>query len=216
MRSWSPDGRSVLVAGTDVGGKAVRYAVDTDTGRATSVIPGDAIARPDWRTDGRIVYHDPAKGRLLAHNVQTGGEDESSICERSVSIRFPTSAAAVTAWARTGGRWHTRCWTRAPRPWPDLVDQVLGGGPQRELVVPYRPERPQFQDWTPDGASLIYTRWIAKPSSPRVVARVDSRRRTAVDGPVDGWRARSERAPGRDDLLCCLCFRHAAVKLELA
>ena len=172
VRSWSPDGRSVLVAGTDTAGKAVRYAVDTETGRATSLVPGPTIVRPDWRPDGRLVYYDRSKGLLLAHNVQTDGEERIADL-RAVGID-PLSNFTGRGFA-LGPDGRTLAYTTLDDSTAGVARilsiKVIGGGPPRELVRAVRPELLMFQDWTPDGESLLFTRWT-KASEPASLWRV--------------------------------------------
>ena len=53
-----------------------------------------------------------------------------------------------------------------------LAIKVLGGGPSRELARASGPEMLVFQDWTPDGATVLFTRWNGKLNDPRSLWRV--------------------------------------------
>jgi serine/threonine protein kinase/Tol biopolymer transport system component len=170
-RSWSPDGRQVLVGGaSDSGGQAI-YAIDVDSGRLTTLIANsNHVARPEWRADGRVWYFDRSKGTLVARNVQTGAE------ERIADLR----AQGIDPLADISGRgfrlgpdgrtlayttYDDRSKTRT------LAVKVLGGGPARELARAVRPEMLMLQDWSPDGQTVFYTRWT-KSSDPYTLWRV--------------------------------------------
>ena len=60
-----------------------------------------------------------------------------------------------------------------PRRWwnPKAI-KVLGGGPSRELAHVSDSEMITFQDWTPDGGAVIFTKWITKPNEPMALWRV--------------------------------------------
>ena len=173
VRSWSPDGRRVLVDGIDPAGRQGTYAIDTNDGHVTPILIGDQIGRPDYLSDGRVLYLDRAKDALLARNVQTGAEQvladlraegieiTANVAGRGFRVSPDGQMLAYTAAIREG-----ESWTR----W--LAIKVLGGGPTRELVRASDPEMLLFQDWTADGAAVIFTRWTAKPNEPISLWRV--------------------------------------------
>ncbi len=173
VRSWSPDGRLVAVDGMDPAGRQGTYAIDTNDGRVTPILIGDQIGRPDYLSDGRVLYLDRAKDALLARNVQTGAEQvlvdlraegieiTANVAGRGFRLSPDGQMLAYSAAIREGERW-----TR----W--LAVKVLGGGPTRELVRTSGSEMLLFQDWTADGAAVIFTRWIAKPNEPFSLWRV--------------------------------------------
>ena len=174
VRSWSPDGRYVVVVGSDAAGRQGIYAIDTDTGSAKPIVVGDGIARPDWLPDGRVLYFRRAQGTLVARNVETGVEQVvenfqaeginavGDVTGRGFRVSPDGQTLAFTSAKRDG-----EVWTRT------IAVKPLGdGGTVRELVHATGPESIIFQDWTADGAAVIFTRWIAKPNEPMALWRV--------------------------------------------
>jgi Tol biopolymer transport system component len=173
VRSWSPDGRLVAVQGMDPAGREGAYAIDTDNGRVTPILMSDQIARLDYLSDGRVVYFDRAKNALLAGNVQTGAEHvlvdlraegielTAGVAGRGFKLSPDGQMLAYTSVIREGEN-GTRL----------LAIKVLGGGPARELARASGPEMLVFQDWTPDGATVLFTRWNGKPNDARSLWRV--------------------------------------------
>jgi len=74
LRSWSPDGRYVLVQGLDAVGRQGIYAIATDDGTVTLIKITNGTVRPDWLPDGRVVFFDRGTGWLVARNMETGAE----------------------------------------------------------------------------------------------------------------------------------------------
>lgn len=170
LRSWSPDGRQVLVGGSDAAGHAGIYAIDAESGRVTAIKVGDNLARPEWLADGRILYLERASGVLFARNAQTGAEERvADFRHEGIELLADVAGRGF----RLGPDGQTLAYT-ALNPGTlarTLGVRVLGGGPPRELVQAVRPDYLQFQDWTPDGATLLFTRWT-KASEPSTLWRV--------------------------------------------
>ncbi len=179
LRSWSPDGRLILVNGQDTGGQGGTYHIDAETGKVTPLTlagrPSNAtdIRRGDFMPDGRVLLFSVPRRALIARNAQTGAEEVvfdlkaegielvSDVVGRGYKLSPDGQMIAVTSATREGD-----VWTRS------LGVKVLGGGPSRELAKASGSEMIRFQDWTPDGGAVIFTKWITKPNEPMALWRV--------------------------------------------
>ena len=174
-RAWFPDGRHILATGVDTRGKWGNYQIDVDSGRATPIVVSDRpshdtdLGPGDWMPDGRVLYFNAAKHALLARHVQTGAE-EVALDLRAEGIdlkggRYKVSpigeTLALTAFVQKGDTSTSA-----------IAVKVLDGGPRRDLVRAKPPETVLFQDWTPDGTAVLFTRWNGKPNDPRALWRV--------------------------------------------
>ncbi len=83
--TWSPDGLSVLVVGTDQKRRSGLYAIDLQTGQVTAVVrnePGFWVQFPAWSRDGKGVFFQRvgAEGKapdgIIARDLATGRERE--------------------------------------------------------------------------------------------------------------------------------------------
>jgi hypothetical protein len=170
VRGWSPDGRNVLVQGEDGQGRTGAHAIDIETGTVAPIVTNprpdhNDIRRADWRVDGRVFYLDSARQVLLARDVVTGSES------RVLDFR----EAGISVVANVGGRGYrlspdggTLAYTAASRKGETRSSSIwitgIDGRPARELVRATAPESVMFQDWTPDGTALVYTRSTASES----------------------------------------------------
>jgi Tol biopolymer transport system component len=136
------------------------FQIDVDTGRVTPVTIDGTSFRPDWLPDGRIMYLSGTRHKFIARDPQTGAEE----------IVFDPRAEAGGIVANPDGRGYrlspdsqTLAFTTSAgegdTSFRSLSIKVLGGGPTRELVRVPGPELMVFQDWTPDGMAVLFTRW---------------------------------------------------------
>ena len=168
---WSPDGRYVLIGGSDLNDRPGGHAIDTESGADTALSQGLGV-RPDWRADGRLWSYVPGTGKLVARSVPSGVETviadlraegiepEHNLTGRGYKLA-PDGATMAYAFDWRDGAAFGR----------SLSVKVLGG-PARELVRVTAPDSLQFQDWMPDGTALIFTRSISKPDQPITLWRV--------------------------------------------
>jgi len=168
---WSPDGRYVLIGGSDLNDRPGGHAIDTESGADTALSQGLGV-RPDWRPDGRLWSYVPGTGKLVARSVPSGVETviadlraEGIEPEHNLTGRGYKLApdGATMAYASD--------WRDGAASGRSLSVKVLGG-PRHELVRVAAPDSLQFQDWTPDGTGLIFTRSISKPDQPIALWRV--------------------------------------------
>ncbi len=68
---WSPDGRYVLIGGSDLNDRPGGHAIDTESGADTALRQGLGV-RPDWRLDGKLWSYVPGTGKLVARSVPSG------------------------------------------------------------------------------------------------------------------------------------------------
>ena len=164
LRSWSPDGGKILVQGQDAQGRTGAYAIDVETGRVSSIVLNAAgqndIRRADWRPDGSVVYINSASQKLLARDPSTGREHVlldlkieglkviGNVMGRGFRLSPDGKALAYTVNDGAGNTKTASLWIRP-----------LSGGASKEFAHATAPETLMFQDWTPDGAAVLFTRW---------------------------------------------------------
>jgi serine/threonine-protein kinase len=156
LRAWSPDGRHLLVGSDQQQGI---YEIDIDNGHVRPILLDGVARRPDWLPDGRITYLSAARREIVARDLDTGAE-EVLFDPRTEGVELMTNlmgrgyrlAPDGETLAFTGSTGVDDGATRM------LSIKVLRGGPAHELVRVSAPESLMFQDWTPDGAYLLFTR----------------------------------------------------------
>ena len=75
---WSPDGKTLITAGSDLKGRGGIYRIDADTGDASYVVQG---SQPDWARDGRHIYYVTANGSaqvIIERDLASGSERKFS------------------------------------------------------------------------------------------------------------------------------------------
>jgi Tol biopolymer transport system component len=179
LRSWSPDGRFILVNGRDRQDRVGNYQIDAETGRVTALPRADRssdetdIRRAEWMPDGRLLSWNVTKRALVARTVETGTED-IVFDARKEGVQLVSHVLGCGYKLSPDGQ--TLAFTSVARDADvstfSLAIKVLGGGPARELARASGSEQLVLQDWTPDGAGIIFTRWLSKPDEPVSLWRV--------------------------------------------
>lgn len=164
VSGWSPDGRQVLLHGFDPMGRGGVYGIDVETGRMTPLVVAPktgesaAIGRGEWMPDGdRILY---LRGKALWWREVERHADEMALDWRAEKIHG------------INGGGMGRGYKASPDGLSLAFSGIVGDGntygtslrvktvgqPSRELFRVNRPEIVVFQDWMPDGRSLVFTK----------------------------------------------------------
>jgi Tol biopolymer transport system component len=163
LRSWSPDGRSVIAETVDSRGSMHFARVDVETGGVTELMRlqgGQTSYTPVLSPDQKTLYFahvpvtpdGPGTGSLVARDIATGEErtvftgpaDRPYVWEINLS---PDGARFAVTYGR--------------RPWlgaSNTIAVVTTDGDARDLVVARADEEFNYPRWTPDGRSIVYMR----------------------------------------------------------
>jgi Tol biopolymer transport system component len=167
---WSPDGRSLLVRGTDhATNQWGVFVVDAATGDVPFRVPWPAQHETDyggagWTTDGTAIVFEQAKRGIIRHPLDGGAEtvilgyDELPGIQRI--RRFE---------ADHGG---TRAAFSAHRENNFTSIVVDAKSDRREVVRAAPPESLSFQGWSADDRYLVFTRFHTGPGQPHELWRV--------------------------------------------
>jgi serine/threonine-protein kinase len=164
VSGWSLDGKQVLLHGYDSKARGGVYGIDVETGRMTPLVMATrtddaSIGRGEWMPDGeRILYRrrQALWWRHLQHQA-----DEMALDWRAEKIQG------------INGGGMGRGYKASPDGGSIAFSGIVGGGedangtslriktlgqPSREIFRVNRPEIVVFQDWMPDGRSLLFTK----------------------------------------------------------
>jgi Tol biopolymer transport system component len=191
--SWSPDGRAVVTAGTDLKGQNWIFRVDTRTGESTPLVRlplGFERACPQWSRDGtRIYYRVPlaeaaSDVAFIERVLATGSEREIARGDLG-SINLSPD-----------GRW-IAAQQASPSPEGDAVVVIpVDGGAAREVLRTSPAQRIlRFSGipWTPDGHALLVRKIVSgdirRSTSELWLVSVDQTppRKLAID--TNQWKA---------------------------
>lgn len=160
---WSPDGRSLLATGQDIGNRGGLFQIDVQTGQVTPIVYSSVLQgyprQAEWAPDGKAVFYSAA-GQILLRDLQTG--QEKQVCQ-----------AMVFALSRDG-KW--LAFHEEDRLAKSSVLKVIpvDGGPARELLrLPGSGAFTLGMAWSADGRYLLFVK--ANPSArtqPREVWRI--------------------------------------------
>jgi Tol biopolymer transport system component len=161
---WSPDGRSLLVLGRDLGDRFGIYRIDADTGEATPIVQGCCVRSPTWSPEGDVIF---VSWQGSGDTVRVVSRDPDTGAERELH-RMPPPAYPSQLAASPDGQWLAYFWSDVPAwsfdqgQWA-LRIMPLGGGESRELARLSVQARRILKwgaspslDWSPDSRHLIY------------------------------------------------------------
>ena len=164
---WSPDGRSILLRGSDDQGRWGVHTVDVLSGQTTPVVvsdrPGEdtTIGPHAWSPDGAAVIYDNRDKGLVARDFVSG--TETTVLDRKFRLGgWPafgfyrqTSALAFCAEVVTDGGPHWMIGVRG------------SDGTVRELVRVTKPESLSFGGWSADGRHILFVKSVEESSGLR-------------------------------------------------
>ncbi|MBI2835516.1 MAG: serine/threonine-protein kinase [Acidobacteria bacterium] len=164
---WSPDGRSFLVWYADRLGAGGAWLVDARTG--STLDSYGSIRHLQWAPDGGAFYFFSLRDftRVLGTEIASGRTQEVYRVPAGHSIRafYAVSpdgrSLALTINEPNGSR---------------LEVVPTSGGPAHEVMRFTLPDLFSIQQWTPDGANILFTRF-----------RTDAMLGRGVRGPIELW-----------------------------
>ena len=179
---WSPDGKQLVVRGTDLRGRNNGlYRIDVESGETTLVAtPFAAQSMPQWAADGKHVYYRRGAS-VMARNMASGDEREV--------VRIPTDRPAETAVSPDGTHVVYQASLAAPGSDGLFLIPVAGGEP-RLLFGVKAPERLTNRfGWTADGTAIATaTRREDSPDQALWLVPVDGAKPRRLDVDVNNWQ----------------------------
>ena len=180
LNSWSPDGRFLLVTGTDSKGRSGFHRMDAQTGDLTLLVrsePGQYFSPGNWSLDGKSLFYqsndrESLRRSILVRDLETGQVKEL------YGVTAPESMGHRMALSPDGRQLAFR--------WEDRTNGVQAlrllpttGGKPRELLRVQAPEvvGQRAFAWSRDGQYVLFTKRTGIPGKPRTVLC-----RVAVDG----------------------------------
>lgn len=164
---WSPDGRSLLLHGTDTTGHHGAFRIDVGSATMTPVALAETGAdgySPKWSADGKAVFFrrgaDATKDSSVAvRDLETGGEKElyhaglSSFIGPNVDVSPDGRQLALHV--------------LSPKH-PELLLVIpTSGGEARKLLEVHPPELIQSIVWTPDSRYILFAEGRALTEEPK-------------------------------------------------
>ena len=157
---WSPDGRSILVAGRDLKGREGCHRIDAQTGEVTSLVQRKTtrwgqIARPVWSADGKAIVFQRGPSLVVRH-LESGQEKVLHSCDhihawavspdgRQVALTVPSEDQAKDGTRRVVNS-------------NVLLVMPATGGKTRELFQVPAADEITAVVWAPDGRQLLFAR----------------------------------------------------------
>lgn len=152
---WSPDGRTILVQGTDAKGRLGLYTIDARTAAITPIVHaspnGGVMHRPQWAPDGRSIYYavmdrERPQFRIVQRELESGSEREVLTAPRIGALFALSEDGGSIAFAQA---------------WKDSI--VLSaipatGGEPRVLVRLPGAEMVSSLAWSRDGKHLLFSK----------------------------------------------------------
>ena len=178
---WSPDGRRLLVRGTDRQNRTGIFILSLQDG---TVAPGvvvelthtSDVRQFGWWIDGHsIVYNSPAG--ITVRDPESGAEFRPF--ERAGSLRG--LRVAQFGLSPDGRSFAFSAVVEGTDPPARVVDVMTIGGTPRELVRATFPEQVFFQDWLPGGDEVLFTRRRTDTHMPHALWRASTDGRATSD-----------------------------------
>ena len=159
---WSPDGRSVLYIGSR-GGEQGIYQIGIPDGTMKLLIkvpPRQFTFHAAWSPDAKSIYYPMGMPvRILRRDLDSGRDTELATMKGPAGI--PRIALSP------GGKWLAFTSLDALKEPLKLMLVAASGGPAREIFRTKGGEYIQCLEWTPDGRSIWFKKYIP-PAEPKM------------------------------------------------
>jgi Tol biopolymer transport system component len=158
---WSPDGRSLLFAGSDGRGREGVYVIDAQTGEAALVVRsaiGEGTSGAEWSADGSEIFYvqgDSESDHILLHNLKTGQNKE---LYRGSIEGVKTGAVTNFAISRDGSQLALLVKDKKTQSVALKVLSAAGGEARELLQLPAEGGFSGEMEWTPDGRGILFGR----------------------------------------------------------
>jgi Tol biopolymer transport system component len=147
---WAPDGRALLVRGTDVAGRASLLEVDVRTGKVLkSVHTAGRVRDFEWSSNGRRLFYTIGRGDFFVRDADGAHRP----------IPYADSAQKHGMAKSPDDQW--LAFTRSESGAATLSVIPASGGRRRDLLRVSLPDFVFPEAWTADGRYLLFTRWRA-------------------------------------------------------
>lgn len=154
---WSPDGTRLLLRGANEKGGGVRM-IDVSTGELLDSFLLDRTGDVAWAADGTAFFYIDVKARTIG-KMNVASHSEQPIYRLPPQYDFERGIALSPANDRIA-------FAAVHGDAVSILVIPVSGGPATPLVTLPRPHRLALQQWTRDGAQLLFVRSRAIPGAP--------------------------------------------------